>query len=116
MIHAGELRHKVTIKSRSSSLDSDYGGQSTTWSTTVLTAWAKIRPLSARETFAAQQFATEVSHVIHLRYDSSLSDPKAVAAMRVEFGSRIFNIHGVINVDERDTELQLLCSEGLNDG
>jgi head-tail adaptor len=32
---------------------------------------------------------------------------------RISFGSRTFNIKGIINVDERDRFLKLLCNEGV---
>lgn len=114
-MRAGQLRRQITIESRATSVDADYGGQSTTWSTTA-TVWADIQPLSGRELFAAQQFGSEVSHVITVRYQSMFDDPKAVAAMRVNYNGRYFNIHACINTDERNREVQLMASEGLNDG
>jgi head-tail adaptor len=32
---------------------------------------------------------------------------------RVSYGSRNFNVRGIVNVDERDRFLKLLCEEGV---
>ena len=36
-----------------------------------------------------------------------------VPKMRVKVGSRIFDILSIINVDERNRELQLMCRESV---
>ena len=32
---------------------------------------------------------------------------------RISFGTRLFDVKGIINVDERDRFLKLLCEEGV---
>ena len=113
-MRAGDLRHQIVIEQQSASLDS-FGGQVQTWST-VNTVFADIVPLSGRELEAAQAINTEISHQIRIRYQPALTDPKVVAAYRVRFGARLFNIHAAFNVDERNNELNLLAGEGLNLG
>ena len=111
---SGDLRRSIQIQQRSATIDS-VGGQSTTW-TTVATVWADIQPLSGRELMAAQEVQAEVSHTISIRYQPLFSDPKAMAAMRVLYGTRIFNISASMNVDERNRLITLMANEGLNDG
>lgn len=116
-MRSGDLRHQIVIEQRSASQDS-FGDQVQTW-TTVTTTYADIVPLSGRELQAAQSISTEVSHQIRVRYNSniaSFSDPKLMAALRVRFGNRLFNIHASLNVDERNNEMNFLASEGLNLG
>ncbi len=58
--------------------------------------------------FAAQSTQADVTHRITLRYMSGIT-PK----MRVNYNSRIFDILSVINVGERNRELQLMCRESI---
>lgn len=111
---AGRRNRRVTIESRSTSVDA-YGAQLNTW-TPVATVWAYMRGLNGRELQAAQQINTEVSHKITLTYLAAWADPKEMAKRRVNFGGRFFNIHASINTDERNFEVVLYCSEGMNDG
>lgn len=111
---AGTLRHTVTIQQRSATIDA-VGDVSDSWST-VITARAEIRPLNARELFAAQATQSEVTHQVTVRYRAELANPKAAATYRVLFGARVFDVHGVMNIDERNREVRMLCSEGLSDG
>jgi SPP1 family predicted phage head-tail adaptor len=113
-MRAGVLRHRITIQSRSSGRDA-LGGQVPTWSD-VATVWADVQPLSGRELLAAQANKSELTHTVTIRYQSQFSDPKVMAAMRILYAARIFNIHASIDPDERHIALELACGEGLNDG
>lgn len=103
---AGSLRHVVTIQQPVETQD-DYGQAVTSWRD-VVTCPASIEPLSAREFFAAQQTKADVTHKVRLRYVAGI-----VPTMRLLFGSRIFQFSSVLNRDERNIELELLCKEAL---
>lgn len=113
-MRAGDLRRRVTLQSRSTIKDS-FGAQSTAWSD-VATVWAEVSPLSGRELMAAQSINVEISHLVTIRFQQQFAGPKAVAAMRILYGDRIFNIHASLDTDERHRSIQLTCSEGLSDG
>src|SRR6266403_3642030 len=113
-MRAGQLRHRVVVEQQAQTQDS-FGGQPLTWST-VATDWGDINPLSGREREAAQAINVEISHEITIRYQSGFADPKAMAAYRLRYGSRLFNIHGTLNVDERNREITVLAGEGMNVG
>jgi SPP1 family predicted phage head-tail adaptor len=113
-MQAGDLRKRVMFQQRSVATDS-FGAQAVTW-TDLFPAWAQIEGLTTREILAAQAITSDVTHRITVRYRATLSNPSAVAALRVLYGSRIFNISGGINVDERNVEIELLATEGLNNG
>lgn len=111
-MRAGELRHRVTLQKRTSN-QSALGDQKNDWSD-VATLWAGIEPVSGREVFLGDGMRVEISHVITVRYRAALADPQALTAMRIIYQGRNFNIHAPLNTEERNFELQLLCSEGLN--
>ena len=111
---AGKFRKSVKFQARGTSVDS-YGQQVTTW-TDAFSTRANIEPLSAREQFAAQAVHSEISHRIIVRYRPQLAIPTAVAAMRVLYGTRVFNLVGALNIDERHAIEEISATEGLNDG
>jgi SPP1 family predicted phage head-tail adaptor len=102
----GKLRHRITIEQVTETQDTD-GSVVETWAV-FATIQASIEPISGREYFAAQSTQADVTHRIRLRYLSGVT-PK----MRVNYSSRIFDILSVINVNERNRELQLMCRESI---
>jgi SPP1 family predicted phage head-tail adaptor len=82
-----------------------YGGRVKAW-TTYATVWAAIEPLSGKELLAAEGLVAEASVRVKIRYRSGV-DP----GDRVIFGSRTLDINAVVNRDERNVDLELLCKE-----
>ena len=105
-MRAGKLRHKLELQRNSPSRNA-VGEEVADWRT-IEVFWGAIIPLSGRELLNAQQGAAEMSHRIERRYVSGIT-----ATDRVKFGSRTFDINAVINVDERDRELHLMCMEAV---
>lgn len=100
----GNLRHRITIQQISSTQD-DYGQPIDEW-TDIATVWASIEPITGREFFAADTINSEISHRIRMRYK-----PGILPSMRVKFKTRYFDIQSVINYNELNTDLQLMCKE-----
>jgi len=113
-MRVGTLRKRVMVQARSVTQDS-FGGQSSAW-VDVAPAWAEIIPSVGRELVAAQAMRIDAPSTITMRWRSEFADPKALAAMRIVYGTRIFNIHSSANMEERNRYLTLICSEGLNNG
>ena len=106
-MNVGKLRHRITIQRQVNDVN-DFGAPVTSWKN-VATVWADIRPLSGREYFSAQQVQSEVTTQIWLRHLDGIKP-----TMRVKFGKRIFEILSVLNTQERNISLQLMCKEVLN--
>lgn len=105
-IKAGALRHRVTLQSAAETPDGG-GGFTTAWSD-VATVWAAIEPLKGTERLRAEQLENPVTHRVTIRHRAGVT-----AKMRVAFGARVFNIRAVINPEERNRRLELLCEEGV---
>jgi SPP1 family predicted phage head-tail adaptor len=105
-VKIGNLRHRITIEQAAVAQDTD-GAVLESWSTYAMVQ-ASIEPISGREYFAAQSTQADVTHRIIVRYRSGIT-PK----MRVNHGSRIFDILSVININERNRELHLMCRENV---
>lgn len=103
-MNPGQLKHRITIQDLTSGVDS-YGSATDQW-TDVCTVWAGIFPLSGKAFFEAEMMNSEVSHKINIRYRAGIKPD-----MRVKFGSRYFQIISVINFQERNAEMQLMCRE-----
>ena len=100
----GKLRHKVNLQSSTQAQDG-YGEESKTWSTDE-SIFAQIQPLRGTELIEYQQLSTELTHRIIIRYNSSVTPKK-----RILWGTRIFDINVVRNIDEKNVYQELLCKE-----
>jgi SPP1 family predicted phage head-tail adaptor len=118
-MRAGDLRRRIQVQSRQTTIDT-YGQQSTTWASVLSDLPAAIDPMSGRELLAAQSINAEITHKITVRYHLLLADPIKVAGYRVVYTNggvtRYFNVASCINVEERNREINLMATEGLNQG
>ena len=115
MPRAGQLRQRITIQSRSATLD-DYGHEVNTWSTVLADEPAKVEPISGNEKLRAMAASSQINQRVTVRYRSEYSDPTAMDAWRILFGSRIFNITSAQNLEERGRWLVMDCVEGSVNG
>ena len=108
-MQAGLLRHRVTIQQRETSKDA-YGQDVITWSD-LATVWARVSPLQGREYLTARQAVAvaEVTTRITARNRSDVTPD-----MRVVFGAHTYQIRSVIRPEERNIEMQLMCSEEVS--
>ena len=114
-MRASELKHSVSIQTRASATPDAFGETPRTWRT-LYTTYAKIEPQYAREYMSRSSVLAEATHRITVRWRDELANPIEVQKMRVLFGARIFNIVAAINLDEANHWVELLCTEGTNDG
>ncbi len=108
-MRAGSLRRQVVIESRSTARDS--AGQALDDWSSVAVAYADIQPIAGRELAQANSEVSIVNAQIDIRYR-----PGVTAAMRVRYGSAIYNIEAVLDLDSRHETTRLLCSTGANQG
>lgn len=101
----GDLRKRITIQSVAQVTDG-MGGFTETWSTHA-TRWGKIEPATGSEIWFANQRQARTTHTITIRYLGTVT-----AKMRVSYGGRIFHIHAVRNMEERNRVTVLTCEEG----
>ena len=102
---AGDLRRRVTIEQQTTTQDAA-GQQQTSW-TPLRSCWANIRNASSKDVYAAAGFVCELSLFITVRYTAQ----PISSAMRVSYGSRTFQVQAVVDPDEANVVLQLMCLE-----
>lgn len=108
MTDAGKLRHRITFQRFDGQRD-EYGdplkSEDEHWND-VASMWAEVKPMSGREFYAAEQSQSEVTHKVSCRYRAGLT-----TAMRIKYGSRLFEIISIIDWEERHESLLIMCKE-----
>jgi len=103
-MRSGDLRHSVDLQSTASVPDG-MGGDTLTWSTQA-TVRAAIWPVSVKEQVRAGAETMVGTHNVRIRYLPGVS-----AAWRVKFGARYFSIVSIVDHEERNVQMDLLCRE-----
>ena len=97
------LKHRIELQEETKTPDGQ-GGFITAWAT-VATVWAGIEPAKGYERYQAQQIQVPVTHKITMRYRA------VTTANRLVYGSRVFGIKEVLNVNEESRFLQIKAIE-----
>jgi len=84
----------------------DPDGDGAQWTCKAPKIRAAIWPLKGKEQLEGMKVELTVTHKIRMRYLSGVT-----ADMRIEFGSRYFNVRSIINPDERNRMLDILAEE-----
>lgn len=103
-VTAGDLRHRMTIESVARTGDGA-GGATVIWNAVAdvsVALWSR----AADERFVLDRVAGKATHDIWLRYRGDLKPE-----MRFRFGTRVFDILGVIDVDDRGRWLRCPVEE-----
>ena len=102
-MQTSKMRHRITFQRPSEEKDR-LAGYKDDWFD-VATVWAQVSPVSGRE-YLTQIRETMVTHKIYCRYR-----PGITPQMQIKFGDRIFRIISVLNWDERNEGLTIMCEE-----
>ena len=73
--------------------------------------WANVSPMSEREYEEAQKLREETTYKIIMRYFPDITED-----MKVMFGLRVLDIVSVLNIGERNTQLQIIAKENDRNG
>lgn len=102
---AGKLRHNVTWQEKIQAPDG--GGGYTYTPNDVVTTRAFIKPISTNERFFAQKIESDISHRIYIRYRTDINP-----AMRINYGGRLFQVKGIMDIEEQNKWLEISAVEG----
>jgi SPP1 family predicted phage head-tail adaptor len=111
MTFANKLRHRVDIEQYTSVIDSNFGGETQSWTVFADNVAAEILSVSGREFFAAQEQQNGVNYKITIRYKAGIL-PK----MRVNHGGTIYNIKAVLPDSTGKRYITLMAELGVNNG
>jgi len=107
-MRAGPLRNRLILQSQNNTRGAA-GSVVEGWATET-TVWGSISPVSVKEYLASNQTQNEATVKITVRYYSGLDE-----SWRVVNGGRAYSIKSVINHEDRNRMLTLLCLEGVKD-
>jgi SPP1 family predicted phage head-tail adaptor len=105
---SGRRHHLVGLQNPTTAPDGQ-GNYTETWTDCAPpTAQAEIRPTGSSdlERVQAGTVTANASHLIAIPYQADVT-----TKTRVTYGPRVFSVLGVMNPDERNIELALLCAE-----
>lgn len=108
-MRAGRLSNKVEFQ-RCVETSNAFGEPIQTWGD-LFTCWVAIEPLKGAERFSAMQVQSDVDTRIVTRWCQNLSSLNTKD--RVKYGNKMYDIKAVLNINERDTELHVMCKEHL---
>lgn len=72
----------------------------------IKTVWARIEPTRGREYQEAQRIRPELTYKIITRYHRNITQD-----MVIQYREKYFQIISVINVSEKNKELEIICIE-----
>lgn len=100
----GAMVHEITLLAPSTTRDSETGEFEDP--SEFATIFANVKPLVGRELEAAQQVVSEVTHQVAFSYLAGVTTD-----MTINFRDRYFIILAIIDPDESQAELRLMCKE-----
>lgn len=106
-MRAGRLRHRLSVERYTTTQD-DWGDEVQAWES-IATVWGSVEPLRGNERHRAMQVqATEEVRVL-MRWQPDIADLNA--SDRIVFGSKVYDISAVLNIDERNREVHVMARE-----
>lgn len=112
LVASGQMKERVTLSKphQAADLTQPFGIPAPGASTPYTTVWAKIRVLQGRDLYKAQQFVSDVTHTVTIRWRTGIS-----VGDWVNQEGALYRIQAIQNPEEADVRLDLLCLE-VNDG
>lgn len=110
-IKSGELRHVAELVKPYGPSQSTFGDLSLANYSPVRTFRCSINSIQGKDVLAANQFSDEITHVIACRYRNDIFTADQVWFQGAGTYVRQFQILYVLNPDERNKKLYLLCVE-----
>lgn len=104
---AGALRHSISVEQRTVNSDS-FGQPLETWNSILVTR-ASIEMATQKEVYQAGLLAEQVTHIITIRWPGSLT--LLTTGNRVRFGSHLYTVQAVENIQERNRVVRLFVLE-----
>lgn len=103
---AGQLRHRVTLQTRTDAQD-DFGEAVPTWGD-LATVWGLVEPLTGREREQAEGLESTVDHRITIRHRADLD-----ARARAQYNGRTFEFVAVYP-DEVNARTTIMAVEKVD--
>lgn len=110
-LKVGELRHRLELVKPYGPAQSTFGDVSVANYSPVRTFWGKIEAITGKDVLAANQFNDTITHKITCRYRTDVFSQDQLWFQGPGTYVRQFQILYVLNPDERNKTLYLMCVE-----
>lgn len=118
--NSGDFRHTVTVKYLNPNAGADdYGAPIEAW-VELGKMRVKIEPMAGREYWAAAQVQAERNvrmtgrwHPGWYKQLTPVVRGNVGVTSQITFGSRVFNVLSVVNVEERNALMEIICQEAV---
>lgn len=107
-MRAGKLRHLATFIEPDPSAAENELGHADGWRPVATDVPAGLEDIRGKEDRDADKYGAELSHKVWIRYHPDIAGR---ADLRVQFRGRTLDVHAVVNWQERDRWLIVLCDE-----
>ena len=94
-MRAGVLDRRITIE-RNNEVQDEFGGLTSVW-TTFAAVWARVAPVTGKETFLSDQVTASADTLFRIRYLVGL-DTK----MRIVYNEKNYNIKNILEIGRRE--------------
>lgn len=111
VLNPGELRHRIQILRPEPTPGDTFGQRNTSW-TQIHQTWAKIEGIGSaayKRAFKDNALASQSTDIVTIRWPGAAITIKA--GMRVIFGSNVFLIQAVDNIQHRNRVVLLACMQ-----
>ncbi|QDP49539.1 MAG: putative head completion protein [Prokaryotic dsDNA virus sp.] len=105
----GKLKFLVELQSATTT--SDGAGGVTEAYSKIADIWCDIQPISAIEEYRQGKLKEKVTHKLIMRYRSDIN-----TSYKIVYGSREFNIRGILDLGNRNRFLEVKVEEGVAHG
>lgn len=105
-MNLNELTKMVAIEQPTWTVNSETGERYISEWTLMMTAWAKVYPLSASEQVFSEARGLYITHDVTLHYCSSITNE-----MRIKYNDRYLYIGEIFDVFEQHMWMKITCGE-----
>lgn len=103
-MHIGSLNKRISFLTATESLNEV--GDTVLTPAVFATVWASISPVSGRDYVEAKKYQAELTYKIEVRYLAGITPD-----MKIQFKTRVFLIHDIINPFEKNQMLEIMAIE-----
>lgn len=103
-----KMRHRITFLKPMGTYKNGMGENVPDYKD-FITVWAFVAPKTGREYDEAQKLRAETTYNVHTRFFAGIT-----ADMQIRYNDSILKIESVLNINERNEELQIVASEVHN--
>lgn len=103
-MQAGKLNKYMTLESPPAG-DDGQGGKEGDW-VFVMKFWGGLREAPRNFTYSSNRMKSLATHAVDVRFNTNFQN-----GHRITYGTRVFEITSITNIDEADRDLLLGCEE-----